>query len=55
MHTVPTVRPRMQQAQGPDLLTLRARYVSLSLIGTINPGHNKEETWVFLLGLFWAS
>ena len=47
---------RLNDAATPpqDLLTLRGAYVSLSLIGTVNPGHNKEETWVFLLGLFWA-
>src|SRR6478752_503102 len=37
-----------------ELLTLPGAYVSLRLIGTINPGHNTEEKWVFLLGLFWA-
>jgi hypothetical protein len=55
MVTVPAQAEGMHRKQGQSLLTTKGPYVSLKLIGTVYPGHYKEETWVFLLGLFSAS
>jgi hypothetical protein len=55
MVTVPAPAAGMHRRLALNLLTTRGPYVSLKLIGTVYPGHYKEETWVFLLGLFSAS